>query len=163
METTNRLKKCSTAMSDWLELSTQISLRSHFMFFKEQGISHSQISTLHMLHHNKKLAVNDVSNMLAVSKPAASQLLDLLVKRGFVERYEASEDRRIKYHKLSDKGKKLMKDSHSAKKGWYQSLVDDLSDNELDLVTNALDVLIQKIRVFGPEELRCEEGDGHRC
>jgi len=135
MKNSDPLKGCSLAMAEWLELSTQISLRSHFMFFKKQGLSHSQISTLHMLYHKKEFAVNDVSHIHSISKPAASQLLDQLVKRGLVERYESSEDRRIKYHKLTPAGKDMMR------------------------VTDALDILNRKIRVYKSTAKGMDKGD----
>lgn len=159
MDNDTLLKQCSKAMSKWLELSMQISFKSHFMFFKDQGISHSQISTLHMLYHKKKCAVGDVGHTQSISNPAASQLLDQLVKRGLVERYEGSEDRRVKYHKLSEAGLDMMKESHSARKSWYQSLVNDLSEDELQKVSEALEILNKKIHVFESQSEGCDRGD----
>jgi len=159
MKNSDPLKDCSLAMAEWLVLSTQISLRSHFMFFKKQGLSHSQISTLHMLYHKKEFAVNDVSHIHSISKPAASQLLDQLVKRGLVERYESSEDRRIKYHKLTPAGKDMMREGHEAMKDWYRSLIDDLPEDELTLVTDALDILNRKIRVYKSTAKGMDKGD----
>jgi DNA-binding MarR family transcriptional regulator len=155
------LKQCSLAMSKWLEMSMHISFKSHFMFFKEKGFSHSQISTLHMLYHKDKCAVNDVGHMQSISNPAASQLLDQLVKRGLVERYEASEDRRVKYHKLTEAGIKMMKKSHSVRKNWYRSLVNELSDDELVKVTEALEILNKKIHIFNPVHEGCNRGDNN--
>ncbi|MBI9109208.1 MAG: winged helix-turn-helix transcriptional regulator [Spirochaetales bacterium] len=161
MDKDAELTKCSKAMSEWLSLSMQISFRTHSMFFKERGFSHSQIATLHMLSHRKECAVNDVSHMQSISNPAASQLLDQLVKRGFVERYESNEDRRIKYHKLTESGIKMMEESHSASKDWYQSLINDLSQEEMLLVTDALDILNKKIQVFKSKSKckDCHKGD----
>ena len=161
MDYDSLLNKCSKTMSKWLELSMQISFKSHFMFFKEQGISHSQISTLHMLYHKKKCAVGDVGHTQSISTPAASQLLDQLVKRGLVERYEASEDRRVKYHKLTQAGLDMMKKSHSTQKMWYQSLVNNLSAEELMQVTDALEILISKVHIFKPKTDSCGKGDSN--
>ncbi len=163
MENTDRLKQCSTALSEWVDLSTQIAFRSHFMFFKEQGLSHSQISTIHMLYHRKQLSVGDISKMLSISKPAASQLLDQLVKRGFVERYEDSEDRRGKYPRLTGDGIDIMKSGHSSRKNWYEFLMDDLSEDELVLVKDALDILNSRIRVYKASADVRHKGEKHKC
>lgn len=112
-----------------------------------------------MLYHRKKCAVNDVSHMQSISKPAASQLLDQLVKRGLVERYESSEDRRIKYHKLTEAGEKMLIDSHNESHNWYQSLIEDLSGDELVKVKDALDILNEKIHVFNHQCKGCDKGD----
>lgn len=163
MGNSDSLKQCSSALSDWVELSTQIAFRSHFRFFKKQGISHSQISTLHMLYHRKQLSVGDISNMLSISKPAASQLLDNLVKRGFVERHEDEEDRRVKYHRLTEAGINIMKTGHSSKKDWYQYLMDDLSEPELETVKDALVILNSKIRLYQAANGGCHKGEKYRC
>ena len=164
MDYDEELAECDRAMLEWLERSMQISFRSHSMYFKEQGFSHSQISTLHMLHHRKECAVNDVSRIHSISKPAASQLLDQLVKRNLVERHECSEDRRVKYHRLTGEGEQMIKQSFGARNGWYRSLLEELSADELDKVKEALDILNNKIKIYKTEhehEHEHRHGFGH--
>ena len=158
MDYEKSLAECGKAMQEWLELSMQISFRSHSMYLKELGFSHSQVSTLHMLYHKEKCAVHDVSRKQGISNPAASQLLDQLVKRNLVERFESSEDRRIKYHKLTSEGIKMIKESFVARSSWYSTLLEDLSGDELDKVKESLDILNKRIQIFKPESMHCEKG-----
>ena len=146
-------------MSDWLDLSMHISFRSHFHYFRSMGFSHSQISTLHMLHHKHECTVSSISRMHDISKPAASQLLDQLVNMGVIERYESPTDRRVRLHRLTDKGKKMMEESHSARKDWYRSLLDGLSDEELEKTGEALEILNSRMRQFDISWGGCEHGE----
>ena len=86
MENNTEIERSRKAMADWLDLSMHISMRSHFQYFRKMGLSHSQVSTLHMLFHKKECTVGDVSRMLSISSPAASQLLDHLVSMEMIER-----------------------------------------------------------------------------
>ena len=144
----SELTRCKRALSEWINLSMHLSMRSHFSYFKEKGLSHSQIFTLNMLFHKKECTVGDVSRMLSISTPAASQLLDNLVGIGAVERYESSEDRRVRLHRLTQKGREMMKSKRSMRLDWYKPLVEGMTDEELLKTAEVLELLNNKIQTF---------------
>ncbi len=149
------IERCSKALTELTEMSMYISFRGYFSYFRKKGLSHSQISTLHMLYHRSECTVGNVSRMLSVSNPAASQLLDQLVTQGIIERFGSSSDRRIRLHRLSEEGLRMMKESRAVKKDWFRLLADKLSEEELRTTTDALEVLNAKIRLFGGESEKC--------
>ena len=105
--------------------------------------------TMHMLFHKQECTVGDVSRMLSISNPAASQLLEHLVNTGTVERFESPHDRRVRLHKLTDKGVKMMKQGRSVKKGWYEAITDGMSNSELEKTAEALELLNSRAKHFG--------------
>ena len=52
-----------------------------------------------------RLRMTDVSRSLAISKPAATQMVNHLVKSGLVERTQSSSDRRVVYIQATPKGR----------------------------------------------------------
>ncbi len=53
-----------------------------------------------------RLRMTDVSRALAISKPAATQMVNHLVKNGLVERTQSSSDRRVVYIQATPEGKR---------------------------------------------------------
>ena len=149
MKEQENIGRCRRAMAEWIDLSMHISMRSYFSHFRKLGLSHSQISVIHLLYHRGECTVGDVSRMLSVSNPAASQLLDHLVSLGAVERYESSQDRRVRLHKLTEDGLGIIRKSRSGRSEWYYDLFDDMSDEEIQLASDALEMLNGKIKNSG--------------
>lgn len=153
------LDRCKKALSDWIDMSMHVSFRSHIDYFKKKGLSRSQVFTMHMLSHKQECKVGDVSRMLSVSNPAASQLLDQLVNIGLAERYESSKDRRIRLHRLSAKGAEMIRESHLVRKDWYQSVFQNLSDSELKKTSEVLELLNNRLRQTGDFGDKYKHGD----
>ena len=53
-----------------------------------------------------RLRMTDVSRAMAISKPAATQMVNHLVKSGLVERTQSSSDRRVVYIQATPEGKR---------------------------------------------------------
>jgi DNA-binding MarR family transcriptional regulator len=96
------------------------------------GLSHSQVGMLFMILHRKDANVKQISEHLGVTKSAITQLLEPLVNKGFIDRQTDPNDRRIVRFKLTDKGKKTIKEIHKQKFSGLRSALDSLSDNELE-------------------------------
>lgn len=56
-----------------------------------------------------RLRMTDVSRSLAISKPAATQMVNHLVKNGLVERTNSSSDRRVVYIQATPEGENSFK------------------------------------------------------
>ena len=79
-----------------------------------------------------------------VSLPAASRLVDDLVRRGFVERNEDAEDRRMKRVRLTDDGSAVIRRLNAARLPALAQFVDTLSAEEHDQLAAALSALMQR-------------------
>src|SRR5271157_2367196 len=67
-----------------------------------------------------------------------------LVQQELILRSEDPQDRRVKDIALTDKGRKTLKDSFRARKGWLQELAQALSREEKEQIAAALKILIGK-------------------
>ena len=52
----------------------------------------------------RALTLKELAERIALSLPAASRTIDDLVRRGFVERHEDEDDRRMKRVSVTDRG-----------------------------------------------------------
>jgi DNA-binding MarR family transcriptional regulator len=116
IETLNRCQKAGANPTAWRKL----------------GLSHSQVGMLFMVLHHSDANVKQISEYLGVTKSAITQLLDPLVANEFIERQNDPIDRRIVRLKITDKGKKAVKEIIKLKFSGLRAALDNLSDTELE-------------------------------
>jgi DNA-binding MarR family transcriptional regulator len=84
---------------------------SHHLYalIAELDISITQMKTLHALTDcAREVSVKELSDRLGLSMPGASRIVDALLRRGWLERREDAEDRRIKRVGITDAGRAIV-------------------------------------------------------
>ena len=99
---------------------------------KESRITHSQWFVLGIIEHCKDASIKDISGMLGMSSSAVTQLVDGLVKSGYVLRQDDPKDRRSVQLEVSPKGKKQIGVMREKRINQMSKLFDALSDSELE-------------------------------
>jgi DNA-binding MarR family transcriptional regulator len=111
-------------------------------------IPNSQWMALRIVYQNDGIGVKELSLMLGISSSAATQLVDSLVKKGYLVREESLEDRRALKIRLSGKTKELIDIAEPQALRKVYSLFDVLSDEELqkysDLSKKVADKALEK-------------------
>ncbi|MCA2501277.1 MarR family winged helix-turn-helix transcriptional regulator (plasmid) [Staphylococcus xylosus] len=72
-------------------------------------LSYEQIETMHFIHHNEKISINDLANKQCIYKTAISKRVKKLEYKGYVQRVY-SNDKRIKLVSLTHNGERLLKE-----------------------------------------------------
>ena len=108
---------------------------------KEYGITMAQASLLLLLLHEQKMTIGDITKDLGVSKGAVTQLLDSLLEKDLLEKFQDNQDKRVFYIALSKSGRKHFK--HVRKHGGKRALklFDVLTDEEVaqfEIITSKL-------------------------
>ena len=85
---------------------------------KPFNLTHAQLNVLHILMENDPgpVSANDLKNRILVSNPDVTRLLDRLVKKGYVLRSTCPENRRMIDISMTDSGRTLFNEAHSAGK-----------------------------------------------
>jgi DNA-binding MarR family transcriptional regulator len=108
-------------------------------------LSLTQLKLLHHLEHQPRaLTLGEAAALVHVSLPAASRLVDDLVRRGFVERYEDAEDRRMKRVRLTGDGQAVIRQFNAARLGGLQQFVAGLGEDERAALGLALGKLLAR-------------------
>ncbi len=131
---------------EWMEIFMHRSMRGDMHYARENCLSRSMIGTLFHLGHRDHAGVTDLSEHLGVSSAAASQMLERLVEEGLIQRAEDPDDRRMKKITLTDKGYQVMKETVSARLGWLNELSANLTEQEKNQITTAINLIINKAK-----------------
>ncbi len=112
---------------------------------KQYGLSTPQIHALMYIYHAGECQVSDIGALADVSNAAASQLVERLVQQDLVERREDPVDRRTRILSLSEKGKRLIRDSVPPNHFLTQVMA-SLTPDQRETVQAALTILAQTAR-----------------
>jgi DNA-binding MarR family transcriptional regulator len=127
--------------------------------FEAVGALELTLTQIKLMHHleeaEEPLTLKQGAELVKVSLPAASRLVDDLVRRGFAERHEDLEDRRMKRISLTEDGRAVIRRLNAARLSGLQKFTETLSDSERELVQTALAELLERPEVAAcrPEDL----------
>lgn len=98
------------------------SMQDLLRFLREQDLSMTHYSLLMRLYKIGPCGVSEAAALLGITKAAASQMVDRLVKQGLITRTEHEVDRRHTRLMLSAKGQKLTEQCIAARYAWLKTL-----------------------------------------
>jgi DNA-binding MarR family transcriptional regulator len=105
----------------------------------------TQIKLLHQLEDtNRELTLKEGAELVHVSLPAASRMVDELYRRGFVERHEDATDRRMKRVRLTDSGRSVIRRLNAARLNGLEQFAQTLTDAERRKLAAALSKLLER-------------------
>lgn len=113
----------------------------------KSGLVRTHFRILHELVGGKEISMSDLSEILYVTKPNITVLIDKLVKLDYVERLNSSNDRRVYLIRLTDKGEKFIKGSAEELIKSSAHFLSNLDAEDLELIkqtTQAMKKLLTK-------------------
>ncbi len=127
------------------ELSHQITatFRVHMSSdWPEHELSMPQFKTLMFLSGGAK-RMGDLARMLGISLSSATNLVSRLEGKGLVQRDHDLDDRRVVTCELTDEGRRTVTRFWTVGEQEVETILGQLSDDELDLVLHAFELLAQ--------------------
>jgi len=127
--------------------------------FEAVGALELTLTQIKLLHHledqGRELTLKEAGELVHVSLPAASRTVEDLVRRGFVERREDAEDRRMKRVGLTDAGRSVIRRLNGARLSGLAQFAESLNAVERDRLAGALSILLERadIAACRPEGL----------
>ncbi len=102
----------------------------------------------------RELTLKDAGELVGVSLPTASRMVDDLVRRGFIERHEDTHDRRMKRVSVTEHGRAVVRRLNAARLSGLASFTTTLTDHERQALAPALTELLVRpeISACRPEE-----------
>ena len=138
-------------LREWTKVFMHRSMSGFVLFAKEHRLSMSQVGALFQLSHRGISGVSGIGDNLGVTSAAASQMIDRLVRQGFIVRSEDPNDRRAKQIALTRRGRQFIRDTMKARKQWFESLANGMSMKERKTVVAGLQILIKKTAKMDPD------------
>jgi DNA-binding MarR family transcriptional regulator len=116
--------------------------------FEAVGALELTLTQIKLLHHledpSRVLTLKEAAELVHISLPAASRTVDDLVRRGFAERHEDRDDRRMKRVSLTDDGRAVIHRLNAARLTGLDQFARNLTDPERAGLSNALSLLLER-------------------
>jgi DNA-binding MarR family transcriptional regulator len=97
------------------------------------------MKTLHVLADGgSELSVKELSDRLGLSLPGASRIVDALMRRGWLERREDPDDRRMKRVRITDDGRKVLDRIEAARLAGLEDYAASLTPEQRTRLSSAL-------------------------
>jgi MarR family 2-MHQ and catechol resistance regulon transcriptional repressor len=120
----------------------------------EEGLGESDFRVLEVLLHKGPMPVNAIGPKVYLNPGSVSVAVDRLYKKGFVNRVECSEDRRIKTVSLTEKGRQMFAPLFRRHAALIKRAFQDVSSEELEQ-------LEQVLKKIGKRAENLNERKGH--
>jgi DNA-binding MarR family transcriptional regulator len=105
----------------------------------ELDLSITQMKTLHALDACvKEVSVKELAERLGMSLPGASRTVDGLLRRGWLERREDEQDRRMKRVRISDAGRATVRRLDTARLHGFEAFAGTLTPDQRTRLFEAL-------------------------
>jgi DNA-binding MarR family transcriptional regulator len=116
--------------------------------FEALGAVELTLTQVKLLHHledqPRELTLKEAAELVQVSLPAASRMVDDLVRRGFAQRREDEEDRRMKRVCLTDAGRTVIRRLNAARLSGLEQFATSLTTAERRSLASALSKLLER-------------------
>ena len=86
-------------------------------------------------------SMSELATAKNISRPAISQAVDVLVKKGLLTRIHSTTDRRYVELELTDEGNALLDTVFKETRGWMKEQMGTLSADELETIAKAMDIM----------------------
>ena len=98
---------------------------------KENKISNNENYYLDIIFNLKKITLTKFAEMAKVTKPAATQIINKFIDKGYVTKSISNSDKRVCYIELTENIKKYFNESYQKLNQFYQECMSFLSNEEL--------------------------------
>lgn len=138
-------------MNKYLAISKISNIRSEVSDYIERELRKRGIEGLVVSHgnildilyeNNGKLTMKEIGEGIYRSKSTVTQLVDRLLKAGYVIKESDSGDRRYSYILLTEKGLSIKKDFKEISQNVIKEFFKDFTDDEIEILLSLLDRVI---------------------
>lgn len=100
-----------------------------------------------VIHSLQKPNFSQIAEKLSLTKPAVSAIIRKLINMNLVEKLQSTEDKRIYYVELTEKGKSILSGDMEVYK-WVTDTIKNIvkDDNELIVVERIISKLVERLK-----------------
>ena len=109
----------------------------------DSGYAPALLTALAVVDREGPLTLGELAAQEQVSPPTITKVVDTLERHGFVERIRDEHDRRVWRVKATTRGKRQLERSRTRRTEWLANQLRGVTDDDLERIVAALDVLEQ--------------------
>ncbi|AWI43839.1 MarR family transcriptional regulator [Staphylococcus nepalensis] len=117
---------------------------------EDYNVSREQANVILMLENEKAMTLTEITERQGVNKAAVSRRIKKLIQAEVVQwdKSEENIDQRLKYIKLTEKGKQFKKQSKAIINDIVSDILHDLSDEQIEQARYVLEIIDQRLKNF---------------
>jgi len=104
----------------------------------EKNISNSEENYLNIIFNLKKITLSKFAEQAKITKPAATQIINKYIDKGYVTKKVSVEDKRVCYIELTENIKKYFEESYKKLNKFYNDCLDFLTEDEFEQLNSLL-------------------------
>jgi DNA-binding MarR family transcriptional regulator len=135
------LNQLDNAIMDWSAVFVRLWMHDINRYTRATGLSFGQMNLMLHIHYRGPCEVSGVSDLMQMTPPGASQMVERLVLQGLVTRTEIPGDRRVRLVHLTDQGKMVVQECIHAHENWVHDLGASLTPEQQSAATELLKML----------------------
>ncbi len=139
------IEEFSHSLLDGMALLMRVSMQDLMGYIHRKGISMAQINVLYQLYYRGPCEVLSFTRVLTLSPAGASQLIQRMVRQGWVERLDDPADRRVRRVHLTESGQQLVAESIAARNEWIARFGARLTTEEKQQVVHTFGLMVEKL------------------
>jgi DNA-binding MarR family transcriptional regulator len=112
---------------------------------KQCGVNGAQLWIMQELHDRPGMRVGELAGKLAIHQTTASNLVDVLRKRGYIVKERDAADQRVVKLKLSDEGRQVLTKAPTPARGLLQEAILHLDAESLAKLDDGLQGMLSSI------------------
>ena len=113
------------------------------------GVTVQQCYTLLAFEKRGKMTMNELSAELGLSSSTMTRNVDILVRRGYLERVKDDNDRRLVFVKLTEPGKELTAKLLQCECDFFAEALRTIPESEWENVVSSLKLLLAALKAKG--------------
>jgi DNA-binding MarR family transcriptional regulator len=98
---------------------------------------------LHSIDQGKPVTASQLSQKMEISNAASTQMVDSLVKHGWVNRTQDEKDRRIVWVDLTDEGTNVLREVFIESTRYMEGMIEHLGDEDFNHLDRILDKVME--------------------
>lgn len=110
----------------------------HQCNIKENNITSSEENYLDIIYELKKITLTKFAEIAKVTKPAATQIINKYIKKGYVKKTISDSDKRVCYIELTEQVKKYFVESYEKLNKFYKDCLSFLTEEEMNQLNHIL-------------------------
>ena len=107
-----------------------------------EGLTFNETSLLFFVNANGKANVTTLAKYLDVSKSSVVEMIDKLVRNGFLERTKDVKDRRVTYVTITDRGRAVLETVREKYKETINKVLSEV--NDVECITRIFNALLKE-------------------
>lgn len=136
--------------------------KNNLNFKHKMGMPHGEFTMMQTIRHHDKgegVTISELSEYSQITKPAVSQIINVIEEKGFVERVTTKQDRRVVRVRMTEAGEAAVKASCAIASRKLDKVLEKMGHEDADAFLKLLDKFSMAVSSYSESEDDVENED----